>query len=129
MKRWAPAVLFFGFIGWIIVDADLGINNPFIQFANSIPYGDKIGHACIYGTMAILVTIASRFKTWTLAKLQILYGTSLVLLFALAEEGTQYFFKTRNFDAYDAFADVIGISIAAILLKLWQTHKSSAHKR
>ncbi len=120
MQRWLPAVLFFAFIGWIIIDADLGTKNPFIQFAHSIPYGDKIGHACIYGTMAILVTVASRFKTWSLAQLPIFYGTSLVLLFALAEEGTQYFFKTRSFDLYDVLADLIGISIAALMLTLWR---------
>ncbi len=120
MKRWLPALMFMIFIGWIIVDADLGGANPFIQFANHIPYGDKIGHACIYAVMAILVTIATQFKRWQLAGTSIFYGTSAVLLFALVEEGTQFFLKTRNFDLWDALADVVGVCVATLLLNWWQ---------
>ena len=123
MFRWLPAVLFIGFIVWIIVDADLGAQNPFIQFANTIPYGDKIGHACIFGTMAFLVTIASRFASWRLASVEVFYGTSLVFLFALVEEGSQYFMKTRNFDFYDALADFVGICIAALCLRFMQARQ------
>ena len=97
--------------------------NPFIQFANTIPYGDKIGHACIFGTMAFLVTIASRFASWRLACVEVFYGTSLVFLFALVEEGSQYFMKTRNFDFYDALADFVGISIAALCLRFMQARQ------
>lgn len=120
MRRWIPAILFIAFIGWIIIEADLGSQNPLIQLANSIPYGDKIGHACIYGVMAILVTVASRFRTWSLLGMRFFYGTSLVLFFALLEEGSQYFLKTRNFDLYDAIADLVGVGLAGFILTSWR---------
>lgn len=122
--RWIPAILFIGFIGWIIIEADLGTQNPLIQFANSLPYGDKIGHAAIYGVMALLVTVASRFRTWNLLGWRFFYGTSLVLLFALLEEGSQYFLTTRNFDLYDGVADMVGIGLASWVLSFWYKQRN-----
>lgn len=123
MVRWLPALAFFGFIVWIIIDADLGGKNLFIQMANSIPYGDKIGHACIYATMAIFVTVASKFRCWSWRQQHFYVGSTVVLGFALLEEGSQYFLTTRNFDGYDALADIVGILLAGVALRYWQRRR------
>ena len=109
---------FFAFICWIIFQADAGANNVFINFAHSIPYGDKLGHIGLYGLLALLMSGALRFKVLQVAGRSVLVGSAAVLLFALGEELTQGMFKTRTLDVKDAVADVVGV-VGVSYLTLW----------
>lgn len=114
MLRWLPSLMLITLAGWMIYQADRGIPNVFIRFADQYVYGDKIGHAMLYGGLALLVTVATRFRQWRIGGQRLFVGVVLVLIAALLEEGSQYFLSTRNFDLWDAFADVVGVTLAQL---------------
>ena len=113
--RFLPILLFSSFILWIIIQADLGIDNPFIQFVHQIPWGDKIGHICIFACLTFLLNHALSYASFKLFKVELLTGSALIFCFALAEEGTQLFFPSRTFDFGDILSDLVGIFLASIL--------------
>lgn len=110
-----PILLCFVFIIWIIINADLGIDNPFIQLTEQIPWGDKIGHVCIFACLTLLLNHALSYSSFTLFKVELLTGSMLILFFALTEECTQLFFPTRTFDFGDILSDLVGIFLASML--------------
>jgi VanZ family protein len=112
--RFLPILLFFIFILWIIIQADLGIDNPFIQFVHQIPWGDKIGHICIFACLTFLLNHALSYASFKLFKLELLTGSTLIFCFALIEEGTQLFFPNRTFDFGDILSDLVGVFLASI---------------
>lgn len=116
--RFLPIVLSFIFIIWIIIHANLGLDNPFIQFVHQIPGGDKIGHVCVFAGLTFLLNHALSYTSFKLFKLDLWTGSMLILCFALAEEFTQLFFATRTFDLLDILSDLVGISLASALAYL-----------
>jgi len=111
----ATAIVFFLFVLWIIYLADTGGQNMFFDFIRSFPYGDKVGHFCLFGTLTFGAILASKFKTFNIAKLNVYYAVALVSLFILSEEISQAFIPSRTFDLVDLAADTLGI-LAAIAL-------------
>jgi len=63
--------------------------------------------------------LATRFRQWRIGGRRFFVGVVLVLIAALLEEGSQYFLSTRNFDLWDAFADVVGVTLAQLFCFLW----------
>lgn len=102
---------FIGFIGWIIYLANTGGSSPFFDLVHAMPYGDKIGHLLIFGTMTLLTNAASAWRCFTLKGYPLFYGTTVVALFALTEELSQGFVATRTLDIADLTADAIGIGL------------------
>jgi VanZ family protein len=113
--RFLPILFGFIFIIWIMVQADLGIDNPFIQFVQQIPWGDKIGHVCVFACLTFFLNYALSYASLKLFKIKLLTGSILILCFALLEELTQLFFATRTFDFRDVLSDLVGILLASIL--------------
>ncbi|CAA6827490.1 MAG: Unknown protein [uncultured Aureispira sp.] len=113
--RFLPILLFFIFILWIIVQADLGIDNPFVQLVQQIPWGDKIGHICIFAGLTFFLNYALSHASFKLFRIKLLTGSVLIFCFALIEEFTQLFFPSRTFDFGDILSDLVGISLASIL--------------
>jgi len=106
------AAFFFGFILWIIVVSDMGGPNVLIDSVRAIPYGDKLGHMGLYTVLALLVNLSLNPRKQKYIGLPL--GCALVLVFALFEELSQYFFtSTRMLDIQDALADMIGVYLAA----------------
>lgn len=106
------AVFFFGFILWIIVISDIGGPNILIDSVRAIPYGDKFGHMGLYAVLALLVNLSLKPRKQKYLGLPL--GCALVLVFALVEELSQYFFpSTRMLDIQDALADIAGVYLAA----------------
>lgn len=112
--RFLPILLFFIFILWIIVQADLGIDNPFVQFVQQIPWGDKIGHICIFAVLTFCLNYALSYASFKLFRVKLLTGSMLIFSFALIEEFTQLFFPSRTFDFGDILSDLVGIFLASI---------------
>lgn len=111
------AIFFFGFILWIIVVSDMGGSNFLIDSVRAIPYGDKLGHMSLYAVLALLVNLS--LKPRKQKYLGLPFGCALVLVFALFEELSQYFFpSTRMLDIQDALADTVGVYLAA-----WMSEK------
>jgi len=111
------AVIFFLFILYIIHLANSG-NSALFEFVRSIPYGDKIGHCVIFGTLTFFVVFASKFRFFRLGKLSVYYGTAAITLFVIAEEISQMFIPSRTFDWIDLSADFVGILSASTLAYL-----------
>ncbi|WP_178988097.1 VanZ family protein [Winogradskyella schleiferi] len=96
------------FIFWIINKANKGAPNIFIEFSNSIYYGDKIGHFFIYGILTLLANLVFKNRSVFWSK-NVPLGTVLVSIFVIVEELSQVFFPRRSLDIIDLIADALGI--------------------
>lgn len=54
--------LFFIFILWILFLANTGQNSVFFTFITKIPYGDKLGHFCLFGLLTLMANFAFKLK-------------------------------------------------------------------
>ena len=104
---------FFIFISSIIFIADNANYNFALRWVGAIPYGDKIGHATLYGVMAMFLNYGLSYRK--VKGLQL--GAVLVLTFAIIEEFSQIYIPSRTFDLYDVFADIVGVIIFSLLIK------------
>ncbi|MBT4194354.1 MAG: VanZ family protein [Gammaproteobacteria bacterium] len=103
------AICFFSFILWVIYLANSGSNSIFFDFVRSFPYGDKLGHLCLFGILTLFVIVATRFRSFSTGSLRIYFGAAIVVIFVLGEEMSQAFIPGRSFDLVDLSADIIGI--------------------
>lgn len=108
--------VFFGFILWIIYEADRGADNILMNAADLIPYGDKLGHVWLYGGLALLLNLLLNRRVVLIKSMRLQLGSVLVFGFAAAEELSQGFFATRSLDGWDLLADLLGVGIAACLV-------------
>lgn len=103
--------LFFTFVVWLILSADLDHDNIVMTIGHSVPHGDKIGHFLIFGIGALLLNMALSFRQVKISFRHFHLGSIIVFSFAICEEFTQIFFDTRNFDFVDMLFDLIGIGV------------------
>jgi hypothetical protein len=111
------SVAFLGFIAWIIYLANTGQSSIFFKFVASIPYGDKIGHFCLFGLLTLGVNFAFKLKFYTLVSFEIYVGSTVVFFLVLLEELSQYFIPSRTLDVTDLLADVVGIITFSLITK------------
>jgi len=128
MLRVLPALLFFSFISWIIVQANKGIGNIFFEIVHLIPYGDKLGHFSLFACLSLLTIIAFNYKYLLIKEYRIPFGAVIVLILAIAEEVTQLFLPNRNFDVADILADIAGIFIVVLVFNKFSANTHSAPK-
>ncbi|WP_211183440.1 VanZ family protein [Thalassotalea sp. Y01] len=108
------AALMLVFICSLLFMANTGQDNLFFEFKRGIPFGDKVGHFMLFGSLAMFANFAFRFRH--LAKTSVLqYGALLVLSLSTIEEFSQIFISTRTFSFYDLAANFLGISLFTIL--------------
>lgn len=120
------AVSFFMFILWVIYLANMGSSSIYFEFIRSIPYGDKLGHFGLFGFLTLAAIVGSKFKSFMVGKLQIYYGSAIVLLFVIVEEASQVFIPSRTFDFTDLAADVLGILLASGMSYIANKHLTNA---
>jgi len=108
IKYLSPA-LFFSFIIWMIFQADLDRDNLIMTIGQAVPFGDKIGHFLLFGTLALLINKALNFRIVRKWNLRFYFGSVIVLTFAICEEFTQLAFDNRTFDFVDMLFDVLGV--------------------
>ncbi len=116
------SVSFFVFIGWIIYLANTGQKSIFFDLVARIPYGDKLGHFCLFGCLTLAANLLLKFRRVNFSNVPIYTGTVLVFLFVLIEELSQHFIPNRTLDGVDLIADIIGIilfNFLTILLANW----------
>ncbi|MEI8621636.1 VanZ family protein [Pseudoalteromonas sp. B129b] len=111
------SVVLLGFIVWIIYLANTAQHSIFFEFVASIPYGDKLGHFCLFGLLTLGANFAFKLKSFTLLSLKIYLGSSVVFVFVLVEELSQYFIPSRTLDATDLLADIVGIITFSLVTK------------
>ncbi|OUS28162.1 hypothetical protein A9Q98_07890 [Thalassotalea sp. 42_200_T64] len=113
------AVLFFAFLCLILFMTNTGQQSFVLDIRNAIPNGDKVGHICMYGSLAFFANFAFRFRSFKFnhiaGKVFNQYGTLLVLLFSTIEEFSQIFIATRTFSLYDMAANLTGITLFTLL--------------
>lgn len=108
-KKYAPAVLFFAFMVWMIILADTNDENILATTGRQLPFGDKVGHFLIFGFQALLLNRALEFKRFNFGNFQPYIGSIVVLTFAFCEEFSQLAFSSRNFDVMDMLFDLLGV--------------------
>lgn len=88
--------------------ANLGYGSDFLGSLSAVPMGlgDKLGHAVLFGTLALLANLATRKRFSRTA-------TALVALAATIDEFSQQFLAHRSYDLFDLLASLIGIAAAA----------------
>jgi len=112
------SVAFLGFIAWIIYLANTAQHSIFFEFVGSIPYGDKLGHFCLFGLLTLGANFAVKLKAFKFGPLNLYIGSILVFTFALVEELSQYFIPNRTLDIVDLLADVAGILTFSLITTL-----------
>ena len=98
----------------LVVLADRGQIGQIWEFVGMIPFGDKLGHLGLVGTLTVLLNLQlKRRKSGPL-----MLGSLIVLVAMMLEEGSQYFFPARSFDGYDAIANLIGVLCGEGLVRM-----------
>jgi len=108
------ATLFFVFMLWIVYLANTGSVSPFFYWVRALPYGDKVSHFGLFGTLTFMAIIASRYRTLSLKRVSLYTASLLIGAFALSEEISQAFIATRQFEIADLVADSMGIGVASL---------------
>jgi len=116
------SVVFLMFITWIIYLANTAQNSIFFELVARIPYGDKLGHFCLFGLLTLGVNFAFKLKSYTLISFNIYVGSTVVFFFVLLEELSQYFIPSRTLDITDVLADIIGIITFSLVTKFISKH-------
>jgi polysaccharide biosynthesis protein VpsQ len=106
--RWLPFSLLFLAIAGVTVGIDVGRLKSVTGWINSLPFGDKFGHA-----------LAGRMVK--IGRLKLLLGCTTVAVIMTVEECSQFWIAARTFDLIDLSANYLGITLAGIL---WlKTHR------
>jgi len=111
LKKYLPTTIFFCFIIWMIVLADLDRKNMIMEIGRAVPWGDKIGHFTLFGILALLVNTSLQFKQLEVRSRKFHLGSVFVLIFAIVEECSQLAFSSRTFDVMDMLFDLLGIGL------------------
>lgn len=109
-------LLFFGFIIWVIFQANTGSHNALFELTSDIPGNDKIGHFFLYGCLSILLNLAMNKSVFWVGKINFLKGSCVVLGIAVLEEFSQFYYPTRTPDFMDLVSGYLGILIFELLL-------------
>lgn len=110
------AILFTGFILFVIYSANTGADLVFFRMIKHLPFGDKIGHFGLIGMLTFLVNCAMKARTFSLGKFQLLLGSSVLFVLVTLEEFSQIWLDNRNFDLVDLSANYLGILVASSLV-------------
>ncbi len=115
------AAFSFGFfIIAVVIIADLGYDAKWWPFIDRIPYGDKLGHIGLFGTLGFLCNLAFPSRRFGYCPFLVTTTTLVLLALISLEEISQAFIPARSCDLFDWLADLIGLAIgqlAAIILK------------
>jgi len=112
------SILAAAFILWVIYLANAGATSVFFSFIQHIPFGDKLGHFGLFGSLTLLVLAATNGKSVGVSGQRWYIGSLIILLFVTAEEISQLYIPSRTFDVFDWLADVAGILGASLVYKL-----------
>ena len=99
----------------------LGAVAPLVK---SIPYGDKLIHFTLIGSLAYVVNFLLNFKRFTFLNKKWLLGTTVILIIMTLEEFSQKFLPNRDFELLDLTANSLGIFAATLVILIQQKQKT-----
>lgn len=105
------AFAFCCFVIYTIYAANTGKDFIFFHLIKQIPYGDKLGHFMLIGSLTFLLNMALKIKKIKLASLSILLGSLIIFTVISLEEFSQMFLANRTFDLVDLFFNYLGIFV------------------
>lgn len=111
--------VFIPFVIFIILSATFQWQNPVFQYVGSIPYGDKVAHLILIGTLCYCINYLMSFKRIKLFNRNILKGTAWISVLITLEEFSQMYIPSRTFDLLDLSANYLGILIATIIIIIY----------
>ena len=94
--------------------ANTGQQSIVMDIKNALPYGDKIGHIGMYGSLTLFANYAFKFRYFGNNKMN-QYGAVLALFFSTTEEFSQIFIVTRSFSLSDMAANLTGVTVFTLL--------------
>ena len=100
-----------------IACADRGWFPPIFAGLNNIPFGDKVGHFVLIGTLAWLLNRALQGRKVPIALWQVQLGGLIIACLMTAEETSQLWISTRHFGFDDMAANYAGIACAGLLTR------------
>lgn len=103
------AILFGLFLIYIIYSAGTRTPNIFLSAIGKIPFGDKIGHFLLMGTMSFILNLALKIKEIKIRTFNLLLGSCIITVLITIEEFSQIFIQSRNFDLIDLLFNYLGI--------------------
>ena len=89
--------------------ADTGHAQWLYKLARLVPGEDKTVHFVLFGMLSLILNVVWQSSRLRLGRLALLKGSLIVSLFAMAEEISQLFFRSRTFDLVDLGAGLVGI--------------------
>ena len=111
---------FFLMICSVIYQANTGKENLLFELVGAIPYGDKLGHFILFGTLTYLAIIASHYRTLKIMQLNSYVSVAMIVVFVVIEELSQLFIASRTFDLSDLAMDFFGIGAAALFATIYR---------
>ena len=102
-------LLFIAFVLWVIFMANTGQDIWLFELTRKVPFGDKLGHFLVFGSLTLMANLATRGKLMRFKLGSIYWGSLSVLIFVTLEELSQYFVATRTLDLLDYLANLLGI--------------------
>lgn len=118
MRRRFPIVAAVSFITIfiaIIVIADRGEGGDWWAFLNHVPYGDKLGHLGLVGTLSLLCNLAFSPRRIRHFPRFITLATLVLLVLLTLEEIAQAFLPNRTCDLFDWLADLLGLAVGQFI--------------
>ena len=87
---------------------------------HNIPFGDKIMHFLLVGTLAVVLNIYFCHRKVTIFQRNILLGSLITLIFITLEECSQMYIPHRNFELMDMCCNYAGIFGMNKLVQFWK---------
>ncbi len=100
---------FVAFIIFIIALANQGSEAFIFRLIRFVPFGDKLGHFFLVGTLACFINLSLNWRRIRLPFAHLLLGSLLVAGVMLLEEISQLWLTHRTFDLFDLTSDLLGI--------------------
>jgi prepilin signal peptidase PulO-like enzyme (type II secretory pathway) len=98
----------------IVTLANRGEGDRWWSFIDSIPYGDKLGHVGLMGTLCLLCNLAFTPRRYRFLPPFITRVTFILFVIITLEELSQAFISTRSCDPFDWLADLAGLTLGQL---------------
>lgn len=107
-------------ISLIIVLANRGSLPAFVYSLYTFPFGDKVGHFLLMGSLALGLNLLFHKQPSQISARTLFTGSKIALIGVTLEEISQLVFTTRSFSIIDLCFSYLGIIFVEVLLRAWK---------